>query len=184
MFIAKYDPTSKVRPGYSIGLKGSSDGARPIVYWQNEREEGKWLTFTDTQLRAREWYLMVVSFRKGHFLGVHLVPHSSPKSVQVLGGYDVGENVLPANGADLVVGSFNDGAFRGRLGPFGVIERENLSDDLSRLIKEMAKAPLVVPSLLAPENVVLWSYDRKDTSVHKLSVAVEGLNTSRSPSVE
>ncbi len=184
MFIAKYDPNSKIRPGYSFGLKGASDGTRPIVYWQNEREEGKWFTFTGASVRAREWYLMVISFRKGRFLGVHLVPHTSPKSVEVLGGYDVGESVSPCNAADLVVGSFSDGSFRGRLGPFGVISRENLSDDLSKLIKEMAKTPLVVPSWLPPENVFLWSYNRKDMGIKKLAVTVEGLSPERSTSAE
>jgi hypothetical protein len=80
VFVGKYDPASKVRPGYSFGLKGGVDGVRPVVYWQSDSAAGGWFTFSSTQLKPKEWYLFAISFRKGRFLGVHVVPKSSPRS--------------------------------------------------------------------------------------------------------
>jgi hypothetical protein len=158
---AKYDPSSKVRPGFSVALRGGIDGVRPMVYWQNEEGDGRWFTFSPIQLQSREWYLLGVSFRRGT-LGMHVVSSASPKSILPLGGYDVGEGVLPINSSELIVGSFANGRFRGKLGPFGIVKGEKLTKILPELLKQAARNPGTIPDPQENGQVVFWTDGTKD----------------------
>lgn len=168
---AKYDPSSKLRTGYSLVLRGGVDGVRPIVYWQGEAGSGRWFTFAPMQLQSREWYLLAISFRKGT-LGMHVSSAASPKGVLPLGGYEVGEDVLPVNNTELILGSFANGKFRGRLGPVGLITGNDVSKELPTFLKSVAKAPGAVP--VAPEGaeLVLWTDGKEDFGPHRLPVSI------------
>lgn len=168
---AKYDPSTKLRVGYSLVLRGGVDGVRPVVYWQGETGVGKWYTFAPMQLQSREWYLLAISFRRGT-LGMHLTSASSPKSLTPLGGYEVGEEVLPVNSTELIAGSFANGKFRGRLGPIGIVTGGDISKDLPSFLKSIAKKPTELPEAPEGSNLVLWTDGKEDFGVNKLSVSV------------
>lgn len=170
VFVAKYDPDSKTRPGYSVALVGGPDGVRPNVYWQNEEGQGRWYPFASTQLRAKEWYLLGISFREKRYLGVHLMPHNGGKKAEVLGGYDLEPEVVPDTQADLVVGAFGASKFRGRIGPFGVIRREGMTKDVANFIVQMSKAAGSLPSAVARSEAVLVASPKEDSGVFKLSI--------------
>ena len=167
---AKYDPSSRIRPGYSVALRGGIDGVRPVVYWQNEEGDGRWFTFAPVQLLSREWYLLALSFRKGT-LGMHVASASNPKSVSPLGGYDVGATVLPKNSSELIVGSFANGRFRGKLGPFGIVKGEELSKVLPELLKQAARKPGSMPTPPEKGSVVFWTDGSKDFGPAGLGVS-------------
>lgn len=158
---AKYDPASKIRPGFSVALRGGIDGVRPMVYWQNEGGDGRWFTFAPIQLQSREWYLLGVSFRRGT-LGMHVVSAASPKSILPLGGYDVGEEMLPINSSELIVGSFANGRFRGKLGPFGIVKGERLTKVLPEMLKQAARNPGSLPDPQENGRIVFWTDGSKD----------------------
>lgn len=170
VFVAKYDPESKVRPGYSVALVGGPDGVRPTVYWQNQEGHGRWYPFASTQLRAKEWYLLGVSFRDKRFLGVHLMAHDGGKKAEVLGGYDLEPQVIPDTQADLVVGAFGASKFRGRVGPFGIIRREGMTKDVATFIVQMSKAAGSLPSSVSTSEAVLVASPKEDSGAFKLSI--------------
>jgi hypothetical protein len=167
---AKYDPASKVRPGFSVALRGGIDGTRPVVYWQNEEGDGKWFTFAPIQFQSKEWYLLALSFRSGT-LGMHIGSANSPKSVLSLGGYDVGEEVLPKTSSELIVGSFANGRFRGKIGPFGVVKGRQLSKVLSNIIKGTALKPGAMPESPEGGRVIFWTDGTKDFGPNNLQVS-------------
>lgn len=170
VFIAKYDPESKIRPGYSVALVGGPDGVRPNVYWQNEEGHGRWYPFASAQLRAKEWYLLGVSFREKRFLGVHLMPHDGGKKAEVLGGYDLEPQVIPDTQADLVVGAFGASKFRGRIGPFGIIRREGMTKDVASFVVQMSKVAGSLPAAVSRSEAVLVASPKEDNGAFKLSI--------------
>jgi len=170
VFVAKYDPSSKTRPGYSLALVGEPDGVRPHVYWQNEQQQGRWYPFASTQVHAREWYLLALSFRDARYLGVHLMSHQGGKKPELLGGYDLEPSVVPNNQADLLVGGFGASKFRGRIGPFGIIRREDMTEDLASFVVQMAKAPGELPSEVEQSEIVLQATPKEDQGPLKQSI--------------
>jgi hypothetical protein len=174
VFVAKYDPESKARPGYSIALVGGPDGVRPNVYWQNEQEQGRWYPFASTQLSAKEWYLLAVSFRDARYLGVHLIPHKGGKKPEVLGGYDLESQAIPDTNADLVVGAFGVSKFRGRIGPFGIIRREAMTKDVAAFVAEMSNVPGSLPYAVSSSEAVLAASPQEDRGALKLSIRPSG----------
>lgn len=170
VFVGKYDPRSSTRPGYSIGLTRDIDGVRPIVYWQGVEGGGRWFTFSAAEVVPRNWYLLALSFRSGRYLGVHLAEYGSNNPVQLLGGYDLEREVLPDNDADLIVGAFADSRFRGRLGPFGQLAVDKLSDKLLPLLDDIRQEPRKIPGRLDGESIKLWYDGAKDISKEPHSV--------------
>jgi hypothetical protein len=170
VFVAKYDPSSKTRPGYSLALVGEPDGVRPHVYWQNEQQQGRWYPFASTQIHAREWYILALSFRDVRYLGVHLMSHQGGKKPELLGGYDIEPSVVPNNQADLLVGGFGASKFRGRIGPFGIIRREDMTEDLAAFVVQMAKAPGELPTQVEASEIVLRATPKEDKGPSKISI--------------
>jgi hypothetical protein len=174
VFVAKFDPDSKIRPGYSMSLVGGPDGVRPHIYWQSEQGQGRWYPFASTQLRAKEWYVLAVSFREERYLGVHLMMHNGGKKPEVLGGYDLEQQVIPENQADLLVGAFGVSKFRGRIGPFGVIRRPGMTKDVATFVAEMSKEPGILPSEISSSDAVLAASPKQDSGPLKLVIRPSG----------
>jgi hypothetical protein len=151
-----------------MGITGGPDGVRPLVYWQDESGKGRWVTFASANIQPKEWYLMAVSFRENRFLGVHIAPIRTEAPIEAVGGYDL-EGLNPSNDSDLVVGSFANGKFKGRLGPFGVIQKTGLSDDLTALIERLRAEPGVIPDA-DESSVVLWASPLTDAGPNKLAI--------------
>jgi hypothetical protein len=121
-------------------------------------------------LRAKEWYLLGISFREKRYLGVHLMPHNGGKKAEVLGGYDLEPQVIPDTPADLVVGAFGASKFRGRIGPFGVIRREGMTKDVANFIVQMSKNAGSLPSAVSRSEAVLVASPKEDSGAFKLSI--------------
>lgn len=168
--VAKYDPQSKERSGYGISLAGGPDGVRPQVYWQDKLGQGRWYTFAATQIKAQQWYLLALSMREHKFLGLHLAALADKGKPIVLGGYSIESSELPDTSADLLVGAFGSSTFRGRIGPFGIIQSQGFSDDISSFIRTMAQQPLVLPDSVTPEQVALWASPKKDRGAMALTI--------------
>lgn len=172
--LGKFDVSAKVRPGYALTLVGGPDGVHPEVYWQDEVGGGKWYPFTTTPIRAKEWYLLAVSFRAGRYLGMHLMPYErvrgGAKRAQLLGGYDLQPPVVAQSRVDLVVGAYGVSRFRGRIGPFGVLRSPSLSEDLAGLITRVARSPGRIPDDLGQVQVALWATPVSDIGPHRLRI--------------
>ena len=168
--MGKFDPESKERIGYGLALASGPDGIRPQVYWQPSSGTGKWYTFAAAPLRPQQWYLMTLSFRDHKYLGVHLVPLGPGGDPLVLGGYGVDSPNLPASPADLVVGAFGQTTFKGRIGPFGVIQSKAFSDDIPAFLRLIAAEPLTLPEAIDPKEVALWASPRKDRGPQALKI--------------
>ncbi len=160
--MGKFDPKSKDRVGYSVALAGGPDGVRPQVYWQASGGAGKWYNYAAAPIKPKHWYLLVFTFRDSRYLGVHLAELREEAKPLVLGGYSVDPGPLPDSDAPLVVGGFGTNPFRGRIGPFGVIQSKSFSDGLSGFIAALAHEPLRVPSVISPEEISLWASPRTD----------------------
>jgi hypothetical protein len=76
------------------------------------------------------------------------------------------------NSTELILGSFANGKFRGRLGPVGVITGNDVSKALPTFLKSVAKAPGSIP--VAPEGaeLVLWTDGKEDFGPHRLPVFI------------
>jgi hypothetical protein len=173
--LGKFDVNAKVRPGYALALVGGPDGVHPEVYWQDEAGGGRWYPFTTAPIRAKEWFLLALSFRKGRYLGMHLMPYErvrrGAKRAQLLGGYDLQPPVVAQSGVDLVVGAYGVSRFRGRIGPFGVLRSPSLSDDVEGLITRVARSPGRIPDDLGELiEVALWATPTSDSGPRRLRV--------------
>jgi hypothetical protein len=113
---------------------------------------------------------MTLSFRDHKYLGVHLVPLGPGGDPLVLGGYGVDSPNLPASPADLVVGAFGQTTFKGRIGPFGVIQSKAFSDDIPAFLRLIAAEPLTLPEAIDPKEVALWASPRKDRGPQALKI--------------
>ena len=164
IFIGKYDPKTKVRPGYSVGLTKDADGTRPIVYWQDETGNGRWYTFSSVDITPRSWMMLAVSFRKGKYLGVHAAENGTLQKVHLLGGYELDSEIIPSSEADLVIGSFGDSKFRGRIGPIGTLMLPSLPSDLAGFVGELAKRPREVPRNVSMDEIGVWTNGSADLS--------------------
>jgi hypothetical protein len=178
VFVGKYDPNSKVRPGYSFALSGASDGVRPLVYWQDEAGAGRWYAFSATQIRPEQWYMLSVSWRKERFLGVHLTRLGESKP-ELLGGYDLGEVRSPQSPADLVIGAFGSSVFRGKIGTVGVIRQKDISEKLLDTIRLIAKSPREIPLEIPQDAIQLWATPKTDKGPHHIEIR-SGTNQRRS----
>lgn len=160
--MGKYDPDTKERIGYGLSLVGGLDGVRPQVYWQGEAGAGSWHTFAAAPLKPQQWYLLTVSFRERKFLGVHIASLGNESKPLVLGGFSVEGTGIPKNNADLVVGAFGTSYFQGRIGPFGIIQSNAFSDNVSAFARQLADKPLALPDTVGADEVALWASPRKD----------------------
>jgi hypothetical protein len=156
IFLGKYDTSSKVRPGFSVGISRDGDGARPIVYWQSSNGRGRWYSFSVTDVPSRVWNYMVISFREGRYLGVHFGSDGSKLKPVMLGGYDLERSVLPESSASLVIGAFGGARFRGRIGPFGVIRHPKLTGLIDEFISEIGARPGEIPESVGKDAIKLW----------------------------
>jgi hypothetical protein len=80
----------------------------------------------------------------------------------VLGGFSVEGTGIPKNNADLVVGAFGTSYFQGRIGPFGIIQSNAFSDNVSAFARQLADEPLALPDTVGADEVALWASPRKD----------------------
>ncbi len=172
LLFSKVDGQADSAAGYIVGLSRDSDTIRPIVYW-GDGTNGKWYSFSDIGAAVQGWFMLALSFQEGKYLGLHLglpVPGQRPE-IRLLGGYEVEGRVLAASRAPLRIGAWNEGLFRGRIGPFGVFSPSSMADSLKDVLKSLARDPLSAPPMFATKEVELWVPEAgKDISSYKRTV--------------
>lgn len=170
-FLGKYDPKRENPEGYALALIGGADGVRPHVYWQNGTGKGRWFAFASTHIIPERWYVMAVTFRAGRYLGVHIAPQGPEASPEVLGGYDLDGEVIPASTASLSIGAFKRSQFRGQVGPFGVFQDIDISKDASSILKRIARDPSFASEPVEERQIALWASPVEDLGPLHLTIS-------------
>lgn len=171
-FLGKYDEQSKSKAGYALALVGGADGVRPHVFWQNEEGKGRWYAFASTRVQPQEWYLFAVTFRAQRYLGVHVAGYGPRANPEVLGGYDLEGEIIPASKAPFEIGAAGTSKFRGRVGPFGIVQGLDVARDGGKIIKEIARNPEVIPDMVDQSQVAVWGSPRVDQGPAKLDITL------------
>ena len=165
--LSKYERKQGTKAGYALALRKENDLIRPVVYWNNEQNEGRWHSFAELEGAEKSWIMYAISFTKGRYLGLHAIRviDKDTREVELLGGYDLESEIFPHSMANLLIGSAARGEFRGKLGPIGVFSGENLGEDLEAVLNNLKEDPQELPSSLEDANILLWSKDlKKDQS--------------------
>jgi hypothetical protein len=171
--VAKFGGRTPQRPGYALALSSGPDGVRPQVYWQDEGGRGRWLTFAAMNMVPGEWMVLGLSFRDGRYVGLHSRPLLESGRVEVLGGYDMQGISAPRTKSDLLLGSFSTTQFLGSIGRVGVFQGSDLSENIPKILTEMAADPSSVPRLIDRSDVVLWGSPKVDSGPRNLSVTLQ-----------
>lgn len=156
-FLGKYDAKSDSSGGYALAFIGGADGVRPFVYWQNATGGGRWYAFASTHIIPGKWYVLGLTFRAQRYLGVHIAPYGPDSNPEVLGGYDLNGEIVPASPAKLSIGAFKRSQFRGHVGPFGVFHNIDISKDASLIMKKMARDPSFEAVPVEENQIALWA---------------------------
>jgi hypothetical protein len=173
--LTTYDADQPNRPGYMLSLNRDGDKVRPVLYWQDKKGAGNWYTFTEVPLPTRNWVMAALSFRNDSLLGLHMALPGEKEGfdLKLMGGYDLGTEIVPAGQADLILGALNVSRFRGLLGPIAVYSKKNLGKKLKEVLEETIRDPLSIPSSLSNEDVRFWSPDGvKDLSAAGRSIEI------------
>lgn len=143
--------------GYILGVARESESLRPFVFW-GDGEKGKWYSFADVPVLVQTWFMFALSFQEDKFLGLHMatVGANGKVEVQLLGGYAVEEPTLPSSTRPLLLGAWDEGRFRGRIGPFGIVSKPELGEDLKPVLKQIAREPLEFPADLSRRDLKLF----------------------------
>ena len=163
VIMSKVDTESSSRSGYALALQRETGGIKPAFYWRDEKGDGTWFTFSEMEIVPRGWLMLAVSFREGRYLGMHgavvveqLTPH-----LKLLGGYELEKTILPRSESSLMIGSFNQGLFRGEIGPLGIFSAGSISERLEPILEEVLRRPEQLPKQLSKDEIKLWSIDGK-----------------------
>lgn len=170
---SKYDEKSSARKGYSFSLTKEQESLRPSLYWK-DNSNGTWFTFSEVNLEPKHWTLFVITFRDDKYLGLHVATlpdaqaENSQAAIKLLGGHELSNKILPQNKADLLIGSFNGGKFRGKIGPLGIFSSKSLTENLNNILTSLIESPREVPEQFEESDVGLWiPDDRSDQSANQ-----------------
>jgi hypothetical protein len=173
-FLGKYNSEEMNPEGYAVAVVGGPDGVRPTIYWQNKAGQGRWYTFASTVVEQGRWYLLAVTFRSQRYLGVHLAPHDPKARVEVLGGYDLGGQIVPSSPAELEVGAFPKSKFRGGIGPFGVLRGMDILNEAPKFLQSLARDPAAAIDRVEQSKIGLWADPAVDLSPRRLKIVEVG----------
>lgn len=168
--IGKFDADVMGRPGYAVSLEGAPDGVRPRVYLSAGQAPGRWYSFSSHPMNRRDWYVLTMGIERGTFVSTALGRAYSPSPLVLLGGHRIDEASLPRSEADLVLGAFGAGRFRGQLGPFGVLSGKGLSKQIPTALKYMQADPVTIPKQLASDMIRVWGSPAEDRGPGKIAI--------------
>ena len=176
VLFSKFEAGSNALPqrGYAFALKREGEGVRPVVFWGDGVNGGRWWDFPEVQLTPKQWVLLGFELHDRRYLGAFVKEASGAEGARILGGYPLEAGSGTGMGdAGLVFGAFRDRPFRGAIGPLLVVGKHGLSDHLPQTLSEFAENPLQVPASLKDGDVKLWMpAGPKDESSHKAQVEV------------
>lgn len=175
VLVGKFPDEKKPREGFGLGLFDDHGLLRPMIFWGTKDGGGRWYRFSEFEVPARVWVMFAVSLREGRFLGLHVAAEREPGKwdVQLLGGYDIGSDSVPALGQSLVTPALNQSRYVSRIGPLGIFHKPNLTQDLKDIVKKVARNPKEIPSEFSAEDIGLWIPDMNgDKSGHAHQVSL------------
>jgi hypothetical protein len=172
ILLVKYDRKYPPHPGYAIAFRKAEDNSiRPEVYWQDKEGKGGWLVFPDItesglniQEAGKEWQLILLSFRKGRYLGLHHGVYRQnnfnvdidTSGIRTLGGYDLPNIDIPDSNSALFLGTPYIGDIRANIGFFGIAQLPHLTEQLTQIANSLFAVPMTELSgeLATPSSVV------------------------------
>ncbi len=154
VLISKVDRSHRAKPGFELALLPEGARVRPQLYWKNTQGKGSWFDFSDVELKTKTNYLFIISFKGGQYLGLHLLDRAA-KSVELLGGYDLGEYVVPHTSAPLRVGRTKD------IGTFGIFSELFVSQQPSKTeadagLRELSRGS-DINAVINSDEILTWS---------------------------
>ncbi|MEZ4754561.1 MAG: hypothetical protein R3A13_09695 [Bdellovibrionota bacterium] len=174
IFLSKYDSSDRSKAGFALAVSRTADAIRPEIYWKGQSKKSGWYTFSQVNLVPGQWYHLVISFYNGKYLGLHghtYDPKSSAKP-KLLGGYELKQETILANGSNLFIGSLGAKNFRGRIGPTSIVKFSNLRDSFDNMWQIFkASDPL---SILDKDQVLLWIENNQDKSQNNYKLKIKG----------
>lgn len=170
--LTKFPDERKPRSGYALGLIDDNGVLRPMVYWSTT-EGGRWYRFSEFEVPAKVWTMFAVSLREGRFLGLHVatVSEAGEADTKLLGGYDLGADTVAAPEVPITLAPSFPTRYISRIGPVGIFNTKDLTNELKDVVKEFAKTPLEIPGAFSSSDVGLWISDGKaDSSAYKHAI--------------
>ncbi|MCB0311486.1 MAG: hypothetical protein KDD42_09635 [Bdellovibrionales bacterium] len=159
--LQRFDQFDVSKRGYAIALERDGDVIRPLAYWRSLGARGGWHAFAEAEISAKQWVMLSLCFYSGRYLGMHAVvpqPDGSA-TVTLLGGVDLGEPLYATSSSDLLIGAPGADLFRGKIGSFGILAKNDLASHLKDYLEEMGERPGQVPNSLSENNIRLWAGD-------------------------
>lgn len=158
--VSKLDENGENRTGFALGVVRDERSLRPVALWSDGSETAKWMYFSEVPIIPHQWLLLAISVSKGRFVGVYSGFYADGKASAILhGGYDLDRSVNAASTAPLRIGASKSGAFRGQLGPFGILRGTGLAEQAKEIVKGIAATPNRVPRIVLSDWLALWSFD-------------------------
>ncbi len=165
ILLSKYEGSGKAANGYAIGLSRDETSLRPVVYWGGSEQGGRWYDFPEVNLTPRTWFMLALSFTGGRFIGLYQGEKPQGEgtvgegTLQLLGGYELTEPVMPSSESPLVLGAVNERQFRGLIGPLAIYASKKVSKDLRKALSEVVKTPTTPATEATGDSLVAWIPD-------------------------
>ena len=181
VFLGKYNKDAKVKSGYALALRKRGEDIHPLVYWNDDSNKGRWYSFSNIKGIERSWVMFGLSFTDNKYLGLHAVindgDNSKDNRIELLGGYELSEDILPKNNEKLLLGSIGDSYFKGRFGSLGIFSGAGLNGDLNELLLKLAANPEQTPEFEQNIEIKLWSSDlKRDSSEYNAQFTLNNKN--------
>lgn len=172
VLLSKYVGQPPNIAGYSVGLKRDGSVLRPVVFWGDGSRAGKWLDFPEVRINPGEWNFFALQVHKANFIGLYHYKKSESMldELSYLGSYPV--DIKAAGEADMILGSPVGRDFKGKIGPFGIINPFKFRvEEVQPILSEYVRNPEDFSVLGEPENIKLLVLDGlKDSSINSAQI--------------
>lgn len=165
--VSRHQGKGDQRFGYALWLEGEGSAVRPVAYWRDKAGHGGSFAFADQHLRSGQWFFLAMSVRNNRSIGIHFAAWKGDEhpEVTLLGGYDMGAEIVADANAEMRFGFSRVTPFRGVIGPIGIFGGPGLTGDLRTILRALTRERTSPPSMLPKNQVKLWAIDgSKDES--------------------
>lgn len=161
--------------GFAIGLRRDSTSTRPVLFWGDGTEAGRWYDFPEISIAAKEWNMFALHVHEGRFVGLYFarVGPSEKAVVKFLGGHEI---LLPdplnIGDAEVLFGAPAGREFRGKIGPLAIINPLDRSKGaITSVLETYVENPMDFSPIASSSQVQLAILDgRVDSSEHNVEL--------------
>lgn len=166
MFLLSKLTDDRVMNGYVLALERDGDLIRPAVFWRDASGRGNWRSFSEISIAPDVWFMLSLSFYEGRYLGIHFALRQAEQKIQprLVGGYELGDVVIPGSESPLCTGMTGSSGYRGALGMLSVFSPRGLGKKLNRAVKDLARQPGSIPREFSKSEAVLLIRDGQSDS--------------------